>query len=182
MGGWGKQRFHLHPITWAWKSGATERWKYASWLVEFRKCWSAGNSSNPIQLDPPKSDLSAQEHWLCLRLCSVHWPRHKDVKGMFEDSMSTQITPLTQNSKLGKNKFSTVEVTMNRVLLVYMLILVLESTLCTILKWEIPVEMLLKSNHLPLCDKKNNLHNLRNTLGLDHQYEVFSENQRQPSW
>ena len=53
---------------------------------------------------------------------------------MFEDSMSTQITPLTQNSKLGKNKFSTVEVTMNRVLLVYMLILVLESTLCTILK------------------------------------------------
>ena len=39
-----------------------------------------------------------------------------------------------QNSKQGKNKFSTVEVTMNRVLLVYMLILVLECTLCTILK------------------------------------------------
>ena len=48
--------------------------------------------------------------------------------------LHTTITPFTQNSKLGKNKFSTVEVTMNRVLLVYMLILVLECTLCTILK------------------------------------------------
>jgi len=35
---------------------------------------------------------------------------------------------------MGKNKFSTVEVTMNRVLIVYMLILLLEVILCTILK------------------------------------------------
>ena len=45
-----------------------------------------------------------------------------------------ELTTCFQNSKQGKNKFSTVEVTMNRVLLVYMLILVLECTLCTILK------------------------------------------------
>ena len=45
-----------------------------------------------------------------------------------------KLIPCLQNSKQGKNKFSTVEVTMNRVLLVYMLILVLECTLCTILK------------------------------------------------
>ena len=68
------------------------------------------------------------------------------VRGFY---VYTPLTPLTQNSKLGKNKFSTVEVTMNRVLLVYMLILVLECTLCTILKSEIPVEMLLKANPSP---------------------------------
>ena len=39
-----------------------------------------------------------------------------------------------QNSKLGTNKFSTVEVTMNKVLLAYILLLLAEIVLCTSLK------------------------------------------------
>ena len=54
--------------------------------------------------------------------------------GYVRDVLPKKLIPSFQNSKQGKNKFSTVEVTMNRVLLVYMLILVLECTLCTILK------------------------------------------------
>ena len=55
-------------------------------------------------------------------------------------------TKMSQNSKPGANKFSTVEKTMNKVILVYIAILILEVVLCTVLKYQ---------------------------LGLLHQYDAF---------
>eukprot|EP00092_Neocalanus_flemingeri_P006019 GFUD01006485.1.p1 GENE.GFUD01006485.1~~GFUD01006485.1.p1 ORF type:complete len:1188 (+),score=195.19 GFUD01006485.1:192-3755(+) len=48
-------------------------------------------------------------------------------------------TKMSQNSKLGANKFSTVEKTMNKILLVYIGILLFEIILCTSLKYSFGV-------------------------------------------
>ena len=49
-------------------------------------------------------------------------------------------TTMSQNSKLGANKFSTVEKSMNKVILVYILILILEIAVCTSLKYSYGIE------------------------------------------
>ena len=92
--------------------------------------FSSSSSSNKI---PPKMIFSSGTLIMCMGVQCIPVEIRR-CPGYAKNILPKTLIPSFQNSKQGKNKFSTVEVTMNRVLLVYMLILVLECTLCTILK------------------------------------------------
>ena len=86
-----------------------------------------------LKSSPQKPNFSSGTLIMCTGVQCIRVGIQK-CPGYVRILVKIELTTCFQNSKQGKNKFSTVEVTMNRVLLVYMLILVLECTLCTILK------------------------------------------------
>ena len=68
--------------------------------------------------------------------CAVYTGRDTRMSQVPAGRVCSHLTSwLPQNSKSGKNKFSTVELTMNKVLVVYIIILILEIVLCTTLKY-----------------------------------------------